>query len=178
MTLTIYPGQTFSYYALTIKTCKGIGCSRQNCLDSHGLRRGVALILIATSGFAKTTWHRPADYMQVDGSKECSASVNRLMAYPGTLFTPFQSSWNGIIFVGSTFVRASACPSRNLWLCTANKWLELEVPIFAHVWKLTRCVGSWFLSESSTSLTFIFKARHSLGYIEKSICEYLANGNR
>ena len=35
---------TFSCYAFAINNCAGSACPRQICLDSHGSRRGVALV--------------------------------------------------------------------------------------------------------------------------------------
>ena len=50
---------------------------------------------------------------------------------------------------------------RNVRLCSANKWLELEPNLFASICTLTRYVACQFLSKSSTFLTFIFKVKYS-----------------
>ena len=45
-----------------------------------------------------------------------------------------------------SLIRSSVCPSVcrpwNVRLCTANKWLYLKAPVFAHIWKLTSYLRS------------------------------------
>ena len=70
---------------------------------------------------------------------------------------------NGVIVGGSVCILPSVCVchSQNVQLCTVNKWLNVELPIFVHIWMFMMLTSCKFSSESSTSLTFILKIKDS-----------------
>ena len=66
-------------------------------------------------------------------------------------------------------MRASVRPTRNVRLCTAKKRLNLEAPIFAYVWTLTRYVRVPIFIRIVDVLDFHFQGqRFELSTLENS----------
>ena len=56
-----------------------------------------------------------------------------------------------------SFVSSSISPSRNVWLCTASKWLDRKVHIFVHICTFTRTVHLPIFIQIVVVLDFYFK---------------------
>ena len=75
------------------------------------------------------------------------------------------------------YVYSSVRPSRNVRLCNANKWLDLEAPIFVHICMLIMFIRQSISSKLSTSLTH-FQCQRFESSTGLFICNYLTNGDR